>query len=181
MYTYTFRFLGSLMASVVFVLAPAPSQAQVEVEVDPFAYALSGFSMHVGSQFGSTRLSAGTFGIDIPEFFHENQGWTSRMRGGGLKWDYVGRSTSGWFAGLDAGYMRMRYVLESTGETESRNVIGAGIRMGYALPLGHSGFYVSPWMSVSHHFDGPAVDLGGQTFHRSSVVLFPTVHLGWRF
>jgi hypothetical protein len=159
----------------------APSTAVAQVEVDPFAYALSGFSLHIAKVFDATRLSVGTFGIDVPEHFHGNDDWSSTMRGVGVKWDYLGLNPDGFFTGLDAGYMRMSYGLDESGAQEKRNVIGAGVRAGYRLPLGGHGFYLAPWLSMSYNFDGEEVAIGDAEFSRNPVTVFPTLHLGWRF
>jgi hypothetical protein len=161
--------------------SPSPVAAQVEVEVDPIAYALDGFSLHVAKVLGSVRVNVGTFGIEVPGAFHGNDGWRQTMRGAGLKVDYLGSRIDGFFLGLDGGYMRDRYSLTATGAAEARNVVGIGVRGGYRLPLGGRGLYVAPWMSVSYNFNGDPVTIDGQSFERSGVQLFPTVHVGWRF
>jgi hypothetical protein len=171
---------SALTLAAIFALTP-PAQAQVELEADPLAYALNGFSLHTAKVLGTWRLSVGTFGIEIPRSFHGNEGWSSSMRGAGLKWDYLGASVDGWFVGADAGYMRTSYSLDLARETVKRNVIGAGVRGGYRLPLGTTGFYLSPWIGVSYNFDGGDVLVGTERFDRSPVTVFPTVHIGWRF
>lgn len=171
-----------LVLAAGFALAPtAEAHAQVELEADPIAYALNGFSLHAAKVLGATRLSVGTFGIDVPRSYHGNEGWSSSMRGAGVKWDYLGASIDGWFAGVDAGYMRMSYLLEVERETVKRHVIGAGVRGGYRLPLGRSGLYLSPWIGLSYNFDGDDVVVGSERFDRGGVTVFPTVHIGWRF
>ncbi len=170
----------SLTAAVALV-PPGEAHAQVELEADPIAYALNGFSLHGAKVLGATRLSVGTFGIDVPRAFHGNEGWSSTMRGAGVKWDYLGASTDGWFVGADAGYMRMSYALDLEGEAVKRNVIGVGLRSGYRLPLGRSGLYLSPWIGVSYNFHGDDVLIGTERFDRGTVTVFPTAHVGWRF
>jgi hypothetical protein len=160
---------------------PSPAAAQVEVEVDPIAYALNGFSLHVAKVLGSVRVNVGTFGIEVPSSIHGNDGWSERMRGAGVKVDYLGSRIDGWFVGVDGGYMRNRYALTATGESEARDVIGVGVRAGYRLPLGGRGLYVAPWVGLSYEFNGDDVAIDGQSFDRTGVRLFPTVHVGWRF
>ncbi len=172
----------ALALATAFALAPpGEAHAQVELEADPIAYALNGFSLHGAKVLGATRLSAGTFGIDVPRSYHGNEGWSSSMRGAGVKWDYLGTSIDGWFVGADAGYMRMTYSLDVENETVQRNVIGAGIRGGYRLPLGDRGLYLSPWIGVSYNFNGKDVLIGTEQFNRGAVTVFPTAHIGWRF
>jgi hypothetical protein len=173
--------LALALAAALAMTPTAHAHAQVEVEADPVAYALNGFSLHAAKVMGATRLSVGAFGIDVPRSFHGNEGWRSSMRGAGVKWDYLGQSIDGWFAGVDAGYMRMNYSLDSGGDAVKRNVIGAGVRAGYRFPLRQTGFYLSPWVGVSYNFDGDDVAVGTELFDRSAVTVFPTVHVGRRF
>jgi hypothetical protein len=173
--------LALALAAALTLAPPTEAHAQVEFEADPLAYALNGFSLHAAKVLGTTRLSVGTFGIDVPRSYHGNEGWSHSMRGAGVKWDYLGASIDGWFTGADAGFMRTRYSIDPEGTKEQRNVIGAGVRAGYRLPLGGAGFYLSPWVSVSYNFDGDDVVVGTERFDRSAVTVFPTVHLGWRF
>lgn len=98
-----------------------------------------------------------------------------------MKWDYLGSDPDGFFVGVDAGYMRMRYTLDAVSATEKRDVIGTGVRAGYRIPLGRSGLYVVPWAAVSYNFDGDDVMVSGEAFDRSRVSVYPLLHFGWRF
>lgn len=160
--------------------APTPAAAQVEVETDPFAYALNGFSLHVAGIFGGYRGSIGTFGIDVPRFFHRNDDYSVVMRGVGIKWDYLGARSDGFFVGADAGYMRMSYTLDETRETEKRDQFTVGVRGGYRLQIGRSRLYLAPWIGVGFS-TGQDVTIGGSTLEHSPLIVFPTVHVGWRF
>jgi hypothetical protein len=174
--------VGSLILAVLLGLGwPIKGEAQVEVEVDPFAYALNGFSLHVAKVLGSVRVNVGTFGIDVPGAIHGNDGWSEAMRGAGIKVDYLGSSLDGLFVGVDGGYMRTRYGLTAGDETVVRGIVGMGLRAGYRVPLGWRGLYVAPWGGVSYNFDGDEVAIEGETFERSAVRPFATVHVGWRF
>jgi hypothetical protein len=136
--------------------APSRGAAQIEVEIDPIAYAFNGFSLHLAKVLGSARVNVGTFGIDVPGAFHGNDGWTETMRGAGVKVDYLGSRSDGFFVGVDGGYMRNRYALVGggDGDAEVRDIVGVGIRGGYRLPLGGSGLYVAPWVGLSYNFNG---------------------------
>lgn len=171
--------LPALVAAFV-LTAPGGAAAQVEVEVDPFAYAMNGFSLHAAKVLGSVRVNVGTFGIDVPRAYHGNDGWSSRMRGAGVKVDYLGSDIDGLFAGVDGGYMRNRYALATGGASETREVLGLGFRGGYRKPLGGRGLYLAPWVGVSYNFHGDEVVIGGDVFERSVLTPFATVHIGWR-
>ncbi len=157
------------------------AQVDIEIEADPIAYAFNGFSLHAAKIFGSVRANVGTFGIDVPGAYHGNDGWSSTMRGAGVKVDYLGSSLDGFFVGVEGGYMRNTYTLAAGGEAAERNIIGVGVRGGYRLPLGRSGLYVAPWLGVGYNFDGDDVEVSGEKFDRRPITVFPTVHLGWRF
>jgi hypothetical protein len=170
---------------VALLLLPSTGQAQtpqgLEIETDPIAWALDGFSLHLASQHGPTRLSVGTFGIRVPERFHGNEDWGATMRGAGVKWGWVGESSSGPFAGLDVGWMRMRYTHDSSARDRVRNEIGLGVRAGTRYHIGSSGLFVSPWASLSYNPRGGAVSVAESSFEQSRVTIFPTVHIGWSF
>lgn len=171
-------FIAALSAAAWTI--PTPAAAQVEIEADPFAYALNGFSLHAAGVFGSYRLSVGTFGIDVPRFFHGEDDWSVVMRGAGVKWDLLGARSDGFFVGVDASYMRMSYTLDEVAETEKMNEFNVGVRGGFRLPVGRSGLYLAPWVGIGYSF-GDDVEVGGRTFEHSPIVVFPTVHVGWRF
>jgi hypothetical protein len=169
-----------LVVASLAVPAPGAAQAHVEIEADPIAYAFNGYSLHLAKVMGRVRVNVGTFGLDIPAAYHGNEGWTSSMRGAGVKVDYLGSSIDGVFVGLDGGYMRNRYALRAGGEAAERDVIGLGVRGGYRQAIGRRGLYVAPWVSVGYNFDGEDVVIAGKEFQRRAVSVFPTVHLGWR-
>jgi hypothetical protein len=162
-------------------MLPTRASAQVEIEVDPVAYAMNGYSLHVARILGATRLNVGVFGIDVPHLLHGNDGWSSRMRGAGVKWDYLGDDANGFFVGVEGGYMRMRYTLDAESARENRDVVGVGLRAGYRVPIGRSGLYVVPWAAVSYSIDGDDVVIGASTFDRSPVAVYPLLHIGWSF
>lgn len=161
-------------------IAPSRGAAQVEVEVDPFAYALGGFSLHVAGFLGSQRFSVGTFGIDVPRFLHGDDDWSVVMRGAGIKWDFLGADSDGFFLGADANYMRMSYTLDEAARTEKQDEYTVGLRGGYRWPIGRSRFYLTPWIGVGYS-SGDDVTIEGSTFEHSPINVFPTVHVGWRF
>lgn len=159
---------------------PNSAKAQVEVEVDPFAYALNGYSLHVAQIVGNSRLSVGIFGIDVPRFLHGEDDWRVVMRGAGVKWDLIGSPSGGFFAGVDAGYMRMSNTLDAIGETRKSHVINIGLRGGYRWSLGWQRLYMSPWVGIGYSF-GEDVHIDGRTFDHRPISVFPTVHVGRRF
>jgi len=63
-------FCKIIVLCTAFSLLPAFAQAQWEGEADPTAYALKGFSAHVGHPIfdGRSRLQFGAFGAETPQW-----------------------------------------------------------------------------------------------------------------
>ncbi len=128
-----------LVFSASFLLLSVAARAQWEVEADPTAYALRGFSVHVGRPIlnGRSRLQFGAFGAETPQWMHGNDGFTENSRGVTLKLDYFPKHrSSGLFFGADSNYARVRYELRQTHERTHRNLGGLGPRAGYRFNVG---------------------------------------------
>jgi hypothetical protein len=176
-------FYKIIVLCTVFSWSPVFAQAQWEAETDPTAFALKGFSAHVGHPIfdGRSRLQLGAFGAETPEWIHGNNGFTEDSRGVTLKVDlFPLRPLSGLFVGADSNYSRVRYELDETHERTYRNLVGLGSRVGYRFNYGKH-LYVSPWVSVDYQFNAKDVTISGKTFRESRYSVFPAVHLGWRF
>ena len=171
----------SVFTGLLVTLTPSAAYSQVEVEADPIAYVLNGYSGHLAYVFDPARVSVGVFGVDVPQFFHGNEGWDLRSRGATVKVDYLISKLKGLFVGIDTGYQRSEYTLESAEETEDQDLFGAGVRTGYRYFFRDTGFYVVPWVSVSYQFNAEDIVINGERFEQGQVQVFPTLHLGWRF
>lgn len=171
-----------MVVAVMAFLLPAPRSAwaQWEVEADPIAFALSGYSAHLGYRIGDFRLDVGVFGLETPEAWHGNDGWSTRTNGVGVKLDFVG-SGRGFFAGVEADAGRTRYTLDERSQSVSRTGFAAGARVGYRFLFGDSKFYIAPWVGVARNFGDLGVTIADRTFDEDRVRIFPTVHVGWRF
>jgi hypothetical protein len=174
------RAMVGLALTVLALSIQRPVAAQVEIEADPIAYAVNGYSLHLGYVAGRARLSVGAFGADIPEWLHGNDGWDMTMRGAGIKLDYLGSRLDGIFVGVESGLMRLSYRVGDS-PARKRNEVGVGVRGGYRLAIGRSGLYVVPWVGVGYTPGGRDVVIGDARFDHSAVTVFPTVHIGWRF
>ena len=166
-----------------FLLLPAFACAQWEVEAHPTAYALKGFSAHVGYPIfdGRSRLQLGGFGADTPQWIHGNAGFTESSRGATFKIDYFPRQPSrGLFFGADSNFSRVRYELDETHGRVHRSMVGLGPRAGYRFDISQH-LYIYPWISVDYQFGAKDVTISGKTFHESKYSVFPAVHIGWRF
>jgi len=161
--------------------AAEASPFHLDLEVDPTAYAFSGFSVHVGLGWRDIRLDLGTFGMDIPEFFHGNEGWSASFAGAGAKLQWFPLATQHQlFVDVSGGVSRQRVELRATGASSSETAWAAGLDAGWRFLLPY-GFYATPWAGVSVDFDADDVMLDGQRYQKRAVVPFAAVHLGYRF
>jgi hypothetical protein len=175
--------LGKLFVFWATLFLAGTAHAQWEAEADPPAYALKGFSAHVGHSIfdGRSRLQFGAFGAETPEWIHANSGFTEDSRGVTFKFDYFPlRRSGGLFLGADSNYARVRYELDQTHERTYRNLVGLGPRVGYRFNFSRH-MYLSPWVSVDYQFNAKDVTISGKILHESKYSVFPAVHLGWRF
>jgi len=162
------------------LMAPITAHAAWDAEVDPIAFALSGYSAHVGYQVSHLRADLGIYGAKVPEVWHGNEGWTERTKGVGAKLDWTG-SDQGLFAGVDGEYNRTKYTWRYTAESVSRSAPAVGGRVGYRFVLSQTRLYISPWVGIDYTFGEIGASIGGRKFDEKRISLFPTVHLGWRF
>ena len=51
---------------------------------------------------------------------------------------------------------------------------------GYRFDIG-AGVYVTPWLGLSYALAAEDVTLGGETFESQRWIVFPAIHLGYRF
>ncbi|MEZ4473503.1 MAG: hypothetical protein R3F60_22485 [bacterium] len=151
---------------------------RVDVEVDPVAYALDGFSLHVGLGRAAWRLDLGAFAATMPVFAHGQDGFDVAFSGFGVKLDRTfGAEGMGLALGVDAGLARVRV---ARGELASEVLQGTvGARVGYRLPLGQH-FFLMPWVGVGAYVGDDRVPVGDATFEQARAFVFPTVHLGYR-
>lgn len=151
------------------------------VETDPFAYVFGGYSLHAAVETASLRFSLGAFAVDQPASIHGNDGFSNYASGFGLKADYFFRSTDGGLhVGLSTDVIREEIRHEATNDRHDRRILLAGGRVGYRLAL-YDGLYLDPWVGVSYVFGAEDVRLGGERYASTPVLIFPTIHLGYRF
>ena len=152
-----------------------------DIELDPIAYALAGFSLHAGITYGKFRLDLGAFGLDIPEFVHEDAGFDQSFSGYGIKLQYFPfAEQAGAFVGLNGAVGHALTELAGT-ELAERHLEGnTALQVGYRLLL-PADFFVAPWISIGYRWGARDVTLGGKTAGADPLTIFPTVHVGRRF
>ncbi len=152
-----------------------------DLEVDPTAYVLEGYSLHAGLGWQHFRLDLGAFALDAPEFLHGNPGFDVSFDGFGAKlqwfpWDV----RSGAFFGVDAAVALLEVELASGGPSAEQTQLTAGFNGGWRFDLPY-GLYATPWVGVAYTFGADDIVLAGKSFESNAVVVFPAVHLGYRF
>lgn len=151
------------------------------MEIDPAAYALHGYSLHVGLNAGHLRYEVGAYAADVPRWVHGNQGFDESMRGYGAKLQYFfGETHEAWFAGVGIGPSRERIENRASGDRITRTLYGAGVEAGYRFNLG-DGFYATPWAGLEYLPRASDVTLGGSRFSDKRVLPFAAVHVGYVF
>ena len=158
-----------------------PRDLRADAEIDPTAYALAGNSIHVGIGYRHLRLDLGNFAMALPAFAHADDGFDVRFTGYGAKLQYFGDPAQrGWFAGIDAGVLKVEARRQGTDLAGHQVQIGAGVHGGYRITL-PAGFYATAWLGVGYNFNTSPITLGGSTYAPSKFSVFPAVHLGYRF
>ncbi|TPV93050.1 MAG: hypothetical protein B7733_22555 [Myxococcales bacterium FL481] len=154
----------------------------LDFEVDPLAFAAKGFSLHAGIRWHHFRADLGVFGMEMPGFLTKNDEFTTRFAGFGAKLDYrLFGGGDGPFVGISAGRARVETVHNDTSLSASHHEYDVSARIGYQFDI-FRGFYAAPWVGLGYKFGGREVALGGDTLEKGSgVLVFPTIHLGYRF
>lgn len=181
---------ASLVASLVPLTAGAAPEAapdappeafHADVELDPIAYALDGNSIHVGLGWRRLRLDLGNFAMAVPRLVHGNDDFEVAFHGYGAKLQWFPLAEQrGLFVGVDAAVVRARIDRRGSDASAQQVQLGGGVHVGYRIAL-PAGFYATPWIGVGYQLGAEDVMLGGATYEASSLVIFPTIHLGYRF
>ncbi|GAA4467734.1 hypothetical protein GCM10023189_51920 [Nibrella saemangeumensis] len=158
-----------------------------EIEIDPIAYALKGYSVHGIYAPGRWRFDAGVFGIQVPESFHGNKGFSVYTQGIGVKANYLLQGTRGLFTGIGVGYSKDKVRHNQTQASDTGHTLSVGPHIGYRFFLQKKadgtphGLYIAPWVSVDYHLHTDKVKFQDLTYTNKNWGYFPTVHIGYRF
>jgi opacity protein-like surface antigen len=172
-----------LFALLLVTAKPTQAKAEFDIEVDPIAYILRGYSVHGGLILNDRfRFDLGTFGAEIPEFFHETPDVDISVPWGiGIKADYLFRGYEGAFIGLESGISEVSYSSQISTDQAQQTAWMYGIRGGYRFVIG-THFTITPWIGVGHSLSSPtSANLDGKDVSLSPWTVFPTVHCGWKF
>ena len=108
-----------------------------DAEVDPVAYALHGYSLHVGVNDSQVRYELGAYAAHVPRWAHGNEGFDAAMSGIGVKLQYfLDRAQAGWFIGAGIGSERERLHNLADDQRVTHTLWGVGIEGGYRFELG---------------------------------------------
>ena len=152
-----------------------------DAEVDPIAYVARGSSLHVGLRTSRLRFDLGAFSIVEPEFIHGQKDFEDGASGYGTKIDfYLLKPQTGPFIGIEGGLMNQQIVDERSQTRKCISSLAAGGRMGWQFEL-PAHFYIKPWIGIGHRFGNDDVPVAGRTFRQSSLLIFPTFHIGYSF
>jgi hypothetical protein len=174
-----------LSISAAAVLAAPATRAQetklhADAEIDPLAYALNGYSLHVGIGYRAFRLDIGAFAMDVPHFIHGNTQFEYAAHGFGLKLQYFfSGKQSGIFAGIDTttGHGLVQRRQSDLARRDRQFSVGANV--GYRIPI-VGGLYVTPWIGLGYEFLADDITLGERKFESSPIVPFAAIHIGYR-
>jgi hypothetical protein len=159
--------------------APPTSGFRADVEVDPTAYALSGYSLHVGLGWRKLRVDLGAFAMSVPDAIHGQDGFKLGFDGYGVKAQWFPmHDQTGLFTGVDGGVGRALVKLEGSQLAASDTRVTFGIHAGYRIEIA-SGFYATPWIGVSYAVGAEDKVLGDKRFDSNPWMVFPAIHLGY--
>lgn len=157
----------------------SPTRMAWDIEVDPIAYALDGYSFHIGLGWDRLRLDLGAFGLAMPEAVHGNEGVAGSFRGFGAKLDlFPWARQRGAFIGLQTGLATLTVRDKASNVIAEDTTMDFSVRVGYRFEIGR-GFFVSPWIGVGYA-RGEDINVGGATWKHNPLMIFPTVHVGYR-
>jgi len=175
---------SQILITILFaILVPVKSYAQTDyyVESDPFAFALSGHSLHVGIEDDYFRFQVGMFGATLPDAFKSNDKFDVEQSGYGVKLDYFSQKKGGFFVGATFSMSEMKLQQTITDEKTNRDSNLLGVRTGYKFRINKT-FYIMPWVGVSRNIsDTSTLNVDSEEYKLEKWTIFPTAHLGMQF
>lgn len=184
------RFIFTTLFMLPFLVANAQDNKlknSWEIEIDPIAYILKGYSLHGIYQVNHFRYDLGVFGIQQPESYHGNKGYSLMSRGFGAKASYLIKGIPGFYTGLSTGMAFHESQNTTSLEKTHGRSASIGIILGYRLFFKNSkspdlkGLYITPWASFDYNYHFNKMAFGGYNFRMKTFSIFPTIHIGYRF
>lgn len=172
------------------ILLPSLTNAQsnsnnlsvFDIDIDPIAYTMNGFSIHGGYIMGALRFDLGVYGLDLPEWIHNNDDFKASFVGAGWKIDRFFKGyADGFFAGLEGGVAKMNVTHKSSNIEKDQIGYSVGVRTGYRWNTGLGNIFITPWFGLGYNLNPKDVTIEGDTFESARLQPFPTVHIGWKF
>lgn len=161
--------------------AQAPASGyHADVELDPIAYALDGYSLHVGLGWQRWRLDLGAFAMTIPEAIHGNADFDVSFDGYGAKLQWFALAEQeGLVLGIDGGLVRVLVQRKGQKLADRDRAYTVGTNLGYRVNVIDE-LYVTPWIGVGYALSAKDVTLDEATFTARRWQVFPAIHLGYR-
>jgi hypothetical protein len=165
--------------------SPSPAardpQLHLDVEIDPTAYVLDGYSLHVGLGWRRVRVDLGAFALALPGAFVPGDDFAVSFNGYGAKLQFFPFAEQrGGFVGADAALTWQLVERADTDLAARDRQVTLGVNAGWRFALGDR-LYVTPWIGVGRVLGARAVTLGGSRYEPMRTVVFPAIHIGYRF
>ena len=171
--------LALLLLAIPAIATASPLHA--DAELDPTAYALSGYSLHVGIGYQRLRVDAGNFALAVPGWVHGNDAFDVAFDGYGAKLQLFPLAEQrGLVVGVDAAYPRVLVERRGTQMAVRDGQLQAGVNVGWRFPIVDR-LYATAWLGIGRAFGARDVTLGDATFRPSRTVVFPAIHVGYAF
>jgi hypothetical protein len=160
------------------------------IEIDPATYAFNGYALHLKKSFKALpkwEFGLGTYSMDFPDALvnmspeNRDKGWGQRLdKGFGFFVDYFFKENQeGLFTGIQLAHQE--YDIERNGASSEYTTFLAMGYVGYQYEF-YNSFYVKPWIGLGHNTQVSGSNkVNGMVFEVPSIIVFPTVHVGYKF
>jgi hypothetical protein len=160
--------------------ADVPADLRADAEIDPTAYALGGYSLHVGAGAGRVRVDLGAFALDVPDFVHGNDGFSSSFHGYGAKLQvFASPARRGAFAGIGLGLVEQTVRRDGSASAAFDTQGSIDLHVGWRFEL-PAQLYATAWIGGGRTIGEDDLVVDGEAFDQSPWTVFPAVHLGYR-
>jgi hypothetical protein len=135
----------------------------------------------VGLGWSRWRADLGAYGLALPAALTGNDDFAVAFHGYGVKLQYfLFAEQRGGFVGVDAGVNRPLVRRKGTDLASIRTEYSTGVNFGWRFVFAEH-FYATAWLGLGYALNGKAVTLGESTYQGNRWIVFPAIHLGYRF